>query len=111
MAAVYTLRIDAGATFTRQFTYTNPDGSVFDLDGYTALMHIRETAEADLALEVVPVIDVEEGTISITITAADTATLTAPEYVWAMELTAAGGEPVVRLLQGKVLVSPEVVRD
>ena len=110
MAAVYTLNIEAGATFTRQFEYTNSDGTVFDLTGYTALMHVRETPEADLALAVTPTINVATGTISITITAEDTSTLTAPEYVYAIELTADGGEPVTRLVQGKVNVSPEVVR-
>lgn len=108
MAKVYTLDVEAGATFTRQFEYTNEDETVFDLTGYTALMHIRETAESDLALEVVPEIDVPTGIISITITAAETSSLTLPEYVWALELTK--DELVIRLVEGKVSVSPEVVR-
>lgn len=108
MAANYTLNIEAGATFKRQFEYTNDDGTVFNLTGYTALMHIRESADAALALAVVPTIDVPTGTISVTITAAQTSTLSLPKYVYALELTSASN--VIRLVEGKVAVSPEVVR-
>lgn len=110
MAVRYKFHIDAGATFQRQFEYTNDDGSVFDLTGYSALMQIRQTPESELALEHVPSIDVETGMITVTLTAEETAELTLPEYVYAIELTAPGGEPVVRLVEGAVEVSPEVVR-
>jgi hypothetical protein len=110
MAAVYTLHIDAGATFTRQFEYTNDDGSVVDLTGYSALMHVRPSTDGNLTLEHVPAINIATGTISITLTAAETSQLTLPEYVYAIELSAPGGEPVIRLVQGSIKVSPEVVR-
>lgn len=110
MAAVYTMHLDAGATFTRQFEYTDADGTPADLTGYTALMHIRATVDAGLALAVTPTIDVPTGVITVTIPAADTSTLVLPEYIYALELTAGGGEPVLRLVQGKIIVSPEVVR-
>lgn len=110
MAATYTLSIDAGATFRREFEYKNADGTVPDLNGWTALMHVRQTPDAELALAVIPTIDAETGIITVEIPAADTSELTLPEYVYAMELTAPAGEPVIRLVQGKVLVSAEVVR-
>jgi len=108
MAAVETLFIDAGATFECGFEYLNTDETVFDLTGYTALMHIRETVEGELVLSVVPDIDVLTGTISFTLSAAETSDLTAAKYVYAMEIT--DGTTVVRLVEGGIVVSPEVVR-
>jgi hypothetical protein len=108
-AAIEPLYIEAGATFTRQFEYLNDDGTPFDLTGYSALLQIREAPEAALALEQVPAIDLATGTFSIEFSAEQTATLTLPAYVYAMELYAPDGV-VTRLVQGKVTVSPEVVR-
>lgn len=108
-AAIEPLYIEAGATWLRQFEYVNDDGTPFDLDGYAALLQIRETPEATLALEAVPVIDLPTATLSIEFSAEQTATLTLPAYVYAMELYAPDGT-VTRLVQGKVTVSPEVVR-
>ncbi len=111
MAAFYPLHIEAGATFERQFEYAEEDGTLFDLTGYTATVQIREKADTDLVLEIMPEIDVPSATISLVIPAESTSLLVLPRYVWAMEITAPGGEPVIRLVEGKVLVSPEVVRE
>ena len=110
MAVRYKLHIKAGASFEREFEYTNEDGTPFDLTGYSALMQIRETADAALALEIDPDIDVATGKVSISMTAAQTSTLTAPSYVYAIELYAPGNEPTLRFVEGGVRVSPEVVR-
>lgn len=110
MAAKYTMNIDAGATFTHQFDYLDNAGEPIDLTGYTALMQIRLKPSSLLVVESVPTINTTTSTVSVTLTAAQTATLIAPQYVYAIELTAAGGEPVIRLIEGNVLVSPEVVR-
>lgn len=110
MAGNYPLLIEAGATFKRQWVFTDKaTGEPFDLDGYSALMHIRETPDAELALAVTPSIDVATGTVAIEISADDTALLTAPSYVYAIRLT--DGEQVIRFVQGKISVSPEIVRD
>ena len=110
MAVRYKFHIDAGATFQRQFEYTNDDGTPFDLTGYSALMQIRQTPDAELALEHEPTIDTETGMLTVTLTAEETATLTLPDYVYAIELYAPGNEPTIRLVEGAVEVSPEVVR-
>jgi len=110
MSNVYTLNIDAGATFTRQFEYLNDDGTPFDLTDYSALFQIRLKPNSDLVLESVPTIDVETATVSLTLTAEETALLTQPGYVYGIELIHTTEEPVIRLIGGYVLVSAEVVR-
>jgi hypothetical protein len=63
----------------------------------------------DATLTVVPEIDPETATVSWEFSAEETASLTAPTYVYAMELY--GPEDlVIRLIEGVVTVSPEIVR-
>ena len=110
MAKNYPLRIEAGATYTRQFRLTNKaDGSLYNFTGYTAKTQIRKYPSSALALEVTTSIDVPTAIITITITAAQTATLTDEKYFWGMEIAAAGGEPTIRLVEGEVSVTPQVV--
>lgn len=110
MATTVNLSIDAGATYTVEFEYTNDDGSIFDLTGYTALMQIREMPSSpSYVIQVTPTITVATGIISVTLTAIQTATLTNSRYVYAIELNGAGGY-VIRAVEGIVTVSPEVVR-
>jgi len=109
MAANDTLYVDAGATFTRQYVYTNTDGSVFDLTGYTARAQVRtDYTAATATIDTNPTIDVGTGTISLTFTATETGLLTNTQYVWALELTKS--PTVIRLVEGQVVVSLEVVK-
>jgi len=110
MAFIANLYVEAGATFSRTITYTNDDGTLFDLTDYTAELQVRETvSSASAILTKVPTIDVEDATISWTFSAAETATLTAEKYVYGLELTKSDGT-VTRLVEGDLTVSPEVVR-
>jgi hypothetical protein len=111
MAAIQlNLYVEAGATFERSLVYTNDDGSLFDLEDFTAQLQVRETVGSSTAkLTITPEIDVETATISWTFTATQTATLTAAQYVYAMELYGPDSL-VIRLIEGAVVVSPEVVR-
>lgn len=110
MAFTVNLYVEAGATFTREVTYTNPDGTVFDLTDYTAELQVRETATSETAtITKTPSITVSTGKVSWTFTAAETSTLTNDKYVYAIELTNTDGT-VIRFIEGDITVSPEVVR-
>lgn len=110
MAFTVNLYVEAGATFSRDVTYTNADGSVFDLTDYTAELQVRETASsASAVITKTPTITVETGVVSWTFTAAETSGLTASKYVYAIELTHTDGT-VIRFIEGDITVSPEVVR-
>lgn len=110
MADNLTLYIEAGATFDAySFRYLQDDKvTPVNLTGWTAKLQIRETPDSALALEITPTINTTQALIEFTITAAQTATLTLSKYVWALELTNA--TTVIRLVEGKVVVSPEVVK-
>lgn len=108
MAIQYNLHVEAGATYTRDIVYTNDDGSLFDLTGYSASMQIRPSVSSStLTLAVTPTINTTTSTVSFTLTAVQTAAL-AGSYVYAIEI--AKSPVVIRLMEGEVIVSPEVVR-
>lgn len=110
MAVSDNVFVDAGATFVREYIYTNADGTVFDLTGFTAKAQVREDAAATLLFEVTPTITVLTGKVSMTWSATNTALMTKKLYNWALELTNAGTGVVIRLVQGTVTVSLEVVK-
>ena len=110
MAFTVNLYVEAGATFSRDVTYTNADGTVFDLTDYTAELQVRETASsASAVITKTPTITVLTGVVSWAFTAAETSGLTASKYVYAIELTHTDGT-VIRFIEGDITVSPEVVR-
>lgn len=110
MAATYDLEIDAGATYSVQFAYKDANGSAINLTGYTGKCQIRTAVGGTLVLEEIPTINASTGVITLTFTAAETALLTSPRYLYALEIYAAGGEPTIRLAEGAVRVSLEVVK-
>lgn len=104
----YHLHIQAGTTFSREFVYSNTDGTLPSLTGYTAKFQVRPTySSAILTLETTPTIDVPTATVSLNLTAAQTATLTTG-FVYAIELSNLTN--TFRLSDGQLVVSPEVVR-
>lgn len=112
MAFWQQLFVEAGSTFSEvQFQYLQDDGvTPVDLTGYSALMQIRRSYSSDAILEIEPTIDVETGTVSVSMTSEETALLTRPKYLYAIELSSDSGEPVIRFVEGDVLVSLEVVK-
>lgn len=111
MAFFQQLLIEAGATYNGlQFQYLEDDEvTPVDLTGYTAKMHVRLNPSSALVVEVIPTIEVSTATISIEMTAAQTGLLTEPRYVYGVELTGPGGNPVIRFVEGEILAIPEVV--
>lgn len=105
MAQSEPLHIDAGATYSRQFKYATDDGSPWG-DDVNARVVIRAT-DGTKMLDVSPVFNRITGDISLTLTAVETGSLTDTRYRWALELE--GETETIRLLQGRVTVSPEVV--
>ena len=115
LAGNYNFTIDQGAHFERIVTITNADGTVYDLTGYTARMQIRTELDAeDVVIELTTengriALGDEEGTITLTILAADTADITS-DGVYDIEIID-DSDRVFRVLKGKIRLEPEVTRD
>ena len=80
-AGIYNFTCEQGATFTRDIEVTNFDDTVRSLAGFTARMQVRKDLEAASALVELTTengritITPNTGTVSLTISAADTAAL------------------------------------
>jgi hypothetical protein len=116
MAASYDITIDQGATFSFTFTFKDANDDRVDLTDYAAKMQIREyhssaspvltlTTEDD-SIELGGVL----GTVKITMSSEVTRDIFIDSGVYDIELYS----PIfttIRMLQGKITVSPEVTRD
>ena len=107
-----------GATFDYTLTWTT-GGTAVNLTGYNARMQVRETYDSTtpvLSLTAGTGITIggTAGTIGITAHATATAGIPAQppgpqQYVYDLELVSGSGE-VTRLVEGRMLVYPEVTR-
>lgn len=114
LAGIYNITCEQGATFERVFTFYAQDGTTpFDLNGYSARMQIRRDVNAvttllDLTTENGRIaLGGTEGTIALTLTPAETATLT-DDGVYDLEIRT--DDAVYRVLKGAFRLDPEVTR-
>lgn len=114
-AGLYTLTIEQGATLSLVLTYKDSSGNLVNLTGYTARMSLRSTFDAAAAILSLTTensrisLGGAAGTITLTVSATDTAALTAPQSgVYDLELVS--GSTVTRLIQGTFTVTPEATK-
>lgn len=105
-----------GATFAEQIAWKDENGTAIDLTGFTARMHMREAVDAATPFLTVTTenggitLGGVAGTINILATSAATSAITATGGVYDLEIVAADTVTVTRLLEGIVIISPEVTR-
>lgn len=109
-AGSWDLQIEQGATFAETYTCVNDDGSPVDWSGWTPRAQIRVLAavDAELLLDLTPFLTVTGAAITLAIPATTTTTLTRSGR-WDMEI-ADEDDQVIRLLQGRALLIPEVTQ-
>ena len=115
---IHNFTCNQGATFSRTITWKDSANAAYDLTGYTARMHVRETVEnANTVITLTTVNSritlgsnaATKGQVTLTISAADTANLVPAIYVYDLELVSGGGV-VDRLIEGNFVVKAEVTR-
>lgn len=115
VAAKYDITCDQGSTFSRVLTWKDSNGDPINLTGYTARMQLRvESTSTAAALSLTTengriALGGSAGTITLTIAAADTASLASGPYVYDLEVVSGAGV-VTRLVMGGFLNRPEVTR-
>ena len=103
-----------GSTFSRTLTW-KVSGSAVNLTNYTARMqartsHISGTAVLTLTTENGKItLGGAAGTITLNLTATETAAITQQSLAYDLELVSAGGV-VTRLVEGQIVLTPEVTR-
>ena len=113
MAAKLNLTIDQGSTFTQNVVVNDLSGNVQDLTNHTSRGAIRaeyEDATATVLLTTA-IPTPANGTVVLSLTAAQTEAIEAGRYVYDVELINSITSTVTRIVQGTVTVYPEVTKD
>lgn len=108
MAKKYNLQIDAGTTYAISFIYKSDTGVPFDLTDYSVACQIRSVSPNALILTPTMTKVDAEGLITLSLTATQTGTLTPIPYMYAIEISK--DSEVIRVVQGDVIVSEEIVK-
>jgi|TARA_B110000503_G_C6779209_1_gene262563 hypothetical protein len=107
--------IEQGATFSQVLTLTDSSGNVINLAGYaSAEMDLRKNPESSAAVVTLTTgnsgitLGGTAGTVTLTISAADTADLTAGDGVYDLELVS--GSNIYRVLEGTYSIRRNISR-
>lgn len=110
MAIISNITVDQGTTFSADIDVTDSEGNILDLEGYSAAAQMRRTYSSTSYTQfTAAVTSTSEGTVTISLTPAQTNALKAGRYVYDVEITDAGGI-VTRVVEGQVEVTPGVTR-
>lgn len=106
--------IEQGATWSRVITWKDNADVLINNTGYSARMKIKRDPNSltdilSLTSGTGITLGGAAGTITITITDAQTAAIDAGNYFYDLEMVSGGGL-VIRLLKGKVHVSAEITK-
>ena len=109
-AGTYNFTLEQGTTFSRLLTLKEND-SVMNLTGYSVASQMRSTHDSGTvaATFTAVVSDASNGQITLSMTNSTTSGIEEGIYVYDLEITASTGA-VTRILQGQVIVTPEVTR-
>lgn len=110
---IYNIAAEQGSTFTLKFDI-KVDGVTQMLSGYSARMQVRTSTSSttkilDLVSPTNITINNSTGLITVTVSAASMAAVTAGKYVYDIELIATDGT-VIKPLKGKFNVEAEVTK-
>lgn len=114
MASYEDIHIYQGAEFTAEVT-VQKDNLDFDLSSYTYAGQIRKTVNSDTIAATFAISQSTDpdlpNVLEISLSAAQTALLTASRYVYDIEVTSDDSDAnVYRILEGQVTVSKNVTR-
>lgn len=118
-AGVYDITIEQGARFVLEATYTSDGATPINLTGYSGRGQIRATSTSDPVADftitiptpangVVRAVIEADDTAAIPVTGANYSKTTV--YYYDIELYTANDADVIRLLNGKATVSPEITK-
>lgn len=108
MATTVNLLIDQGATFSTMIDLVDQNGDPIDLSSYTGASQMRKHYTSSNSISFTVGLS-NTGVVTLGLTAAQTAALTAGRYVYDVEVTD-GANNVSRIVEGIVTVSPNVTR-
>jgi hypothetical protein len=115
LAGKYNIVCDQGSTFTRTLEIKTAEGTVFSLVGYTARMEVRRTLDTSTTIVSLTTangritINGALGTITLALTAVETAALT-QSGVYDLEIVKTATSAVHKVVRGEFKLEKEVSR-
>jgi hypothetical protein len=110
VAGFVELTIEQGANFSTTVDVKDGTNTIINLSGYTVAAQMRKSYYSTTANSFTTTItDASAGTITMTMTGANTAGLTPGRYVYDLLLTSGAGVKT-RVIEGIVTVMPSVTR-
>ena len=112
MASILNQVIDQGATYSKQITvYENDGTTIQNLTGYTATSQLRKNYTSTAYTTILATIQTPatNGIIVMSLTAVQTAALKSGRYVYDLQITAADAT-VTRIIEGVITIRPEVTK-
>jgi hypothetical protein len=110
LAAFSEISIEQGATFSTSINVEDAAGSAVNLYAYTANSQMRKSYSSSTAYMIdSTVTGTANGEITLSVTAANTANLSAGRYVYDLKITSPSNI-VTRVVEGIVTVLPSVTR-
>ena len=109
MATIQNLYIDQGTTYSLSITLSDQFGDVKDLTEYTVAAQLRKSYYSSTSTNFTAEVSAPtDGEITISLTATQTSALKAGRYVYDIEITSE--VETLRVLEGIVVVNPEVTK-
>jgi hypothetical protein len=109
MAIKANLQIDQGADFSTEIDVLDDNGDVVNLTGYSGAAQMRKHYTSSTATNFTVAVNALAGTVTLSMNAVTSATVTPGRYVYDCELTSSSNV-VSRLVEGIVTVTPQVTR-
>ena len=110
MATKANLVVDQGATYSTTLIITDENGGVFDLTGYTGAAQLRKHYTSSNATSFSTSLDSANGSITLELSAQQTANLSSGRYVYDVEIYNASANVTARIVEGIITVTPNVTR-
>ncbi len=112
MATISNLYIDQGTTFSTIIDLTNQDGSPLDLTGYTIQAQIRKSYQSSNYWNFTASVFglANAGKIRLQLAPSTSSSMRAGRYLYDVEITNSTTQDKFRVLEGIVVISPEITR-
>jgi len=111
LATTANLFVDSGSDYSNIITIASSTGSALDLTNYTVKSQMRKSYGSSTYYDfTASVYDAVTGKIRLQITAANTSLIPAGRYLYDIEITNTNTSAKTRVLEGIVVVTPEITK-
>lgn len=111
MASISNLYIDQGSTYSNIITVASSTGTALDLTNYTVASQIRKSYGSSTAYNfTASVYNAVDGKVRLQLTSTESSAIPAGRYLYDIEITNTNTSAKTRILEGIVVVTPEITQ-